>query len=841
MKLLLVIPFHKADEEKTVKLLQWLKELGGCKENSALFVAANNVNWLGKVEREAKDVFRDFTFIKPAFALKSETHPRGPNWMFETAIRHIFKNKSSPPFLWLEPDSVPIAKDWLQVIEKEYEQSGKRILACVTQLKDPRYPAKIASGVAVYPPNAWDIYAKLSMNRSVAWDIQFADEIMPLVHPSKAIFNRLNRENPPTFVAQRLAGPSSNTLGLNDLPDGTVLVHPCKDDSLVTVMRERFKKAGRSRFYHSGDLGDILASLIAMRELGGGEMFIGPDNQTSMATREKMTVKRAQIIIPLLEAQPYVHSAKFSDIMPPNLNYDLNQSRMFMRSEYSKGKPWINLAQVYLRSFGLSVANDQRPWLEVAPKGIAPVVIARSSRYHDEDFRWDRIVSEYRGQLVFVGLKSEHEDFCHRFGRVPHHQTANLLELAKVIAGCRLFVGNQSCPYWIAEGLKKPAILEVFRDIPNSMFKRADLIHGVTDKTTLPTITKPRPRKVKKGEALVIRGPVDTFSGFGQIIQTIAVGLSKRGIKTAVAPTMMGQAFQPDIPPLPSAYERLIVPRETPGQVIISMHCGLPHLIHGGEVVMTMWESTRINPETCDALNKAGHLILPTTWGATSFNASGVDTPISIVPLGVDTRIYKAKPFPKGKKFIFGAAGRVAHGGIRKGIEEVIAAFQKAFAANDKDVELWIKCFDDCPIAVPTDDRIKLHRRFLQDLAGWYGDLHCFVTASRGEGWGLQPHQAMACARPVIAPRFSGLTAFFDDSVGWPVDFELKPAGGYYEGKGIWAEVNVNDLAEKMIYAKEHISECRQKGEEASYRAARLSNDNMIDKFEAVLRKVGVL
>jgi hypothetical protein len=41
-------------------------------------------------------------------------------------------------------------------------------------------------------------------------------------------------------------------------------------------------------------------------------------------------------------------------------------------------------------------------------------------------------------------------------GPVPIVATPTLLDVARVIAGCKLFVGNQSCPRAIAEGLKVP-------------------------------------------------------------------------------------------------------------------------------------------------------------------------------------------------------------------------------------------------------------------------------------------------------------------------------------------------------------------------------------------------
>jgi hypothetical protein len=51
---------------------------------------------------------------------------------------------------------------------------------------------------------------------------------------------------------------------------------------------------------------------------------------------------------------------------------------------------------------------------------------------------------------------------------------------------------------------------------------------------------------------------------------------------------------------------------------------------------------------------------------------------------------------------------------------------------------------------------------------------------------------------------------YFDDSVGYPVDFKLVPCGGIYaqdefSAGGFWAEINRDDLIDKMrwVYANQ--------------------------------------
>ena len=73
---------------------------------------------------------------------------------------------------------------------------------------------------------------------------------------------------------------------------------------------------------------------------------------------------------------------------------------------------------------------------------------------------------------MFVGFPEEHEAFVKEFGPIGLVRTRTLLDLAQVIAGCQIFVGNQSTPFALAEGLKKTVIQEVYLTDPNCIFER---------------------------------------------------------------------------------------------------------------------------------------------------------------------------------------------------------------------------------------------------------------------------------------------------------------------------------------------------------------------------------
>lgn len=244
-------------------------------------------------------------------------------------------------------------------------------------------------------------------------------------------------------------------------------------------------------FQHAGDSGDILFSMPVIRALGGGTLLL----HTAKWTREQMNDSKVQSIRSLLITQPYIEDVRwlFHDPVDVNLN-DFRSAyfRDFKKPNFPKQR---NLCEWILRTHGCDPDEQNKQWLNVEPNRVAPVIINRTGAgrlahhvYRNRDFPWKRILKEYDGAVAFVGSSAEYVDFVRDFWLVPHHKTDDLYNLASVIAGAELFIGNQSCAYAIAEGLKKPAILEVCPWLPNCLFHRSDLIHGWNADIDLPSL-----------------------------------------------------------------------------------------------------------------------------------------------------------------------------------------------------------------------------------------------------------------------------------------------------------------------------------------------------------------
>ena len=67
---------------------------------------------------------------------------------------------------------------------------------------------------------------------------------------------------------------------------------------------------------------------------------------------------------------------------------------------------------------------------------------------------------------IFLGNEHEHEDFVNVVGPIQHYEVKDMLEMAAVIEGADLFVGNQSVAYSLAMGLGKTAVLETMKIKP---------------------------------------------------------------------------------------------------------------------------------------------------------------------------------------------------------------------------------------------------------------------------------------------------------------------------------------------------------------------------------------
>jgi hypothetical protein len=113
----------------------------------------------------------------------------------------------------------------------------------------------------------------------------------------------------------------------------------------------------------------------------------------------------------------------------------------------------------------------EQPWLTADIYRKRPVVVNRTLRYRDMeagDKIWRQMYKDgyMADSAVFVGNDVEYDDFVNMIGPIERVEVADISEMADLINGCDLFVGNQSLAYSLAIGLGKTTVLETIKIKP---------------------------------------------------------------------------------------------------------------------------------------------------------------------------------------------------------------------------------------------------------------------------------------------------------------------------------------------------------------------------------------
>jgi hypothetical protein len=226
-------------------------------------------------------------------------------------------------------------------------------------------------------------------------------------------------------------------------------------------------------FKHSGNCGDIIFAMPAMLALTGTqeEKNISLYLRTGQEVPYQQTMKHplgnvslndqmVQMMTPLiLSQQHFVRCEKYHE---QAIDFDLDRIREYPilldRGNISR---WYFL--VYPEYYDLS-----SPWLSVEPSPVTQgaIVVARSSRYRMPliDYRFLRTYPD----IYFVGLEEEYLDMREQIPSMTFIKVKDFLELARLIAGSRLFIANQGLPFTLAEALKVNRLLELYFKAPTN-------------------------------------------------------------------------------------------------------------------------------------------------------------------------------------------------------------------------------------------------------------------------------------------------------------------------------------------------------------------------------------
>ena len=240
-------------------------------------------------------------------------------------------------------------------------------------------------------------------------------------------------------------------------------------------------------YTHSGTTGDVFSSLAFVRTAGAGEFYLrlkNIDNVTALigwgAGRHsgRMTKQDFDFLAPIMEIQSCI--TKFLPWNGEVVDYEFEKSVLLHTTPNWEGWP-RNFANQYAVTFGLNLEQHKKtlqvePYVDVdKPQSIPgrPVCISRNRFYHEgvdditqvpEWINWlDRGLAD---QSFFVGLPEDHNWFEETMKVKVHYvPTQDGLELARLIAGSKMMIANQSMPGTLAVGIGTTLWIETRKNV----------------------------------------------------------------------------------------------------------------------------------------------------------------------------------------------------------------------------------------------------------------------------------------------------------------------------------------------------------------------------------------
>ena len=293
-------------------------------------------------------------------------------------------------------------------------------------------------------------------------------------------------------------------------------------------------------------------------------------------------------------------------------------------------------------------------------------------------------------------------------------------------------------------------------------------------------------------------GPMFDYGGYAKMNRTMIFGLRARNalvkVETHESITNVNKKTEDTL----RSYEKINLSTKYPKVYGMTVPDLLAH--KGKKILYTMMEtSNKVHKNYAERLNLADEVWTPTNWCKEVFKNSNVYPEIKVMPLGVDTQMYRPglQPVNFGNKVREFRFLSVSGWSYRKGFDILIRAFLEEFSNKDdvsliistrfagsvsqKHKERIISDFKYFRSSVNKQDgdlpHIMLHSDYTKEdmMPRIYNSAHCFVLVSRGEGWGLPYCEAASCGVPIIASDHGGQKDFLDNETAY-----LVPPSSYF-------------------------------------------------------------
>lgn len=175
IEMIVAISYHQGDKPLMERWASHVKKLGNYKKHKIVLLPVRGASTDG-IKEVLETCFGE-VMVEPC------NHPQAGwpiscNMAFEAMAWMAYLNLKQP-FLWMEPDAVPIQPQWIDSIELAYSHCGQKFMGDFVEIEGVM-PNGVnhMSGIAVYHWDLPSIAPSIFNNWNVAWDIASAKHVV---------------------------------------------------------------------------------------------------------------------------------------------------------------------------------------------------------------------------------------------------------------------------------------------------------------------------------------------------------------------------------------------------------------------------------------------------------------------------------------------------------------------------------------------------------------------------------------------------------------------------------------------------------------------------------------
>lgn len=358
------------------------------------------------------------------------------------------------------------------------------------------------------------------------------------------------------------------------------------------------------------------------------------------------------------------------------------------------------------------------------------------------------------------------------------------------------------------------------------------------------------------------QGPLKDYSGYGEANRHAVAALDAAGVN--VCAKLVRYTSEPsDFGEMGKVVDRLIrnddyykikIMHTTPDEFARLREPGKYHIAH------FFWETDKIPKVFADGFSNVDEIWTGSQANVDAIKSMGVDKPVYIFPQATQTDrdwppAYELAGLPTDG-FLFYS---IFEWTDRKNPKALLDAYLSEFQ-NNEPVGLLLKTYfrnftlqnkrlirDKIAIiksqlSLKSYPQIFLYLDLMDrdQLMRIHSTGDCYVSAHRGEGWGVPQVEAMLAGNPVISTNYGGVHEFLkNDDTAKLLSNKMIPLRGmdhsqhFYTPDQKWAEVDQKELRKAMRWAYENRDEAAQMGARGSKSAVEQFNFETVGKMMA--------